>query len=124
MSQKMPQPDYAAVAFSSDLLGEYEYWHTQSELYEHHLPVIALGIGGEAGEVQEKIKKHFRGDYDLHLDADKREELKKELGDLLWYLTRNAHYFGFTLGEVADGNRQKLIDRDKRGVRFGNGDNR
>lgn len=78
----------------------------------------ALGLTGEAGEVAEKIKKWHRDDV---LDV---KDTIKELGDVLYYLTRIANILGYTLEQVRDMNIEKLTDRQKRNVLHGNGDNR
>ena len=52
------------------------------------------------------------------------EGLKKELGDVLWYLAALASDLGVTLEEVAAGNVAKLRSRAERGVIGGSGDNR
>lgn len=91
---------------------------------------MALGLG-EAGEVQGRHKKLLRGDY-RGQDADsvraKHDEysllLKKELGDLLFYVAGMARASGFTLAEIATSNIEKLHDRRARGVLQGDGDNR
>ena len=44
-----------------------------------------LGLAGEAGEVAEKIKKVIR-DKNGIIDEETREMIKKELGDVLWYV--------------------------------------
>jgi NTP pyrophosphatase (non-canonical NTP hydrolase) len=75
-------------------------------------------LTGEAGEVAEKVKKMVR---DGTLDT---EGLKKELGDVLWYLAALASDLGVTLEEVAAGNVTKLRSRAERGVIGGSGDNR
>jgi len=83
----------------------------------------ALGLAGEAGEVAEKVKKLLRdklGDWD---ELDK-ENIKKELGDVLWYVAVLAHEFGIDLQDVANGNINKLSSRKERGVIHGSGDNR
>lgn len=88
----------------------------------------ALGLVGEAGEVSEKIKKRYRdcaGNVEESLrDLDWRIELCKELGDVLWYLTRIAANAGFSLQNVAEANIAKLRSRQERGVIHGSGDNR
>lgn len=82
------------------------------------LAYCALGLVGEAGEYSEKIKKLIRdGKLDKPLAA-------KELGDVLWYLTRSANELGYTLTDIAEINLVKLTDRKDRGVLQGSGDER
>ena len=82
-----------------------------------------LGLSGEAGEVAEKIKKILR-DKNGAVDDTDREEIKKELGDVLWYLTQLATELEISLEDVAAGNLAKLYDRMERGKLGGDGDNR
>lgn len=82
-----------------------------------------LGLVGEAGEVAEKVKKLFRNDGGVLTDIH-REEIKKELGDVLWYMAALSHELGFTLDEVAEANIKKLRSRMERGVIKSSGDNR
>ena len=82
-----------------------------------------LGIGGETGELIEKVKKHFRDDYGKITDK-KLEEIKKEMGDCFWYHARLADWFDIDLNEVAEANIEKLLDRKKRNKIHGEGDNR
>ncbi|MEP7162391.1 MAG: nucleoside triphosphate pyrophosphohydrolase family protein [Candidatus Moraniibacteriota bacterium] len=82
-----------------------------------------LGLVGEAGEVAEKVKKIMRNDKGV-VSEEVRQDIKKELGDVLWYLAQVAHEFGFTLDEVAEKNIEKLADRLDRGVIHSSGDNR
>lgn len=82
----------------------------------------ALGIAGEAGEVVEKLKKLFRRD-ELPTEEAKTE-IKKELGDVLWYTSQIATELGLSLGDVADNNISKLEDRKSRGTLHSTGDNR
>lgn len=82
-----------------------------------------LGLSGESGEVAEKIKKVLR-DKQGRIDENDREAIKKELGDVLWYLTQLASELKLTLEEVAVGNLVKLYDRMKRGKLSGDGDDR
>jgi len=78
-----------------------------------------LGLVGEAGEVAEKVKKMIRDGSTI-----KKGEIVNELGDVLFYTTAIANYFGSDLQEVIHRNVDKLEDRASRGVLQGSGDNR
>jgi len=80
-----------------------------------------LGLCGEAGEVAEKVKKFYRDGGDRETV---REAVRKELGDVLWYLSETARHWGLLLSDVACGNLEKLKDRRDRDVISGSGDNR
>jgi NTP pyrophosphatase (non-canonical NTP hydrolase) len=83
----------------------------------------ALGLNGEAGEVAEKVKKLFR-DRDAVITNEFRESIKKELGDVLWYIANLAAEVNLSLEEIAVGNLEKLAGRVQRGTLHGDGDNR
>lgn len=82
-----------------------------------------LGMNGEAGEVAEKVKKILR-DKDGIWTKEDQEEIKKEIGDVLWYCAAAAKEFDLNLQDVAEANIDKLEDRLKRNKIHGNGDNR
>ena len=82
-----------------------------------------LGLVGESGEVAEKVKKIIRDENGV-ITKSKKEELKKELGDVLWYIAQIATELNLSLEEIAKSNIKKLYSRKKRGVLQGNGDNR
>ena len=82
-----------------------------------------LGLAGETGEVAEKVQKIFRDDGGK-VTANKKEEIKKELGDVLWYLSQVATEFGLSFDTIAKTNLDKLRSRVKRGRLQGSGDNR
>lgn len=83
-----------------------------------------LGLAGETGEMVDKVKKLYRNSQSDVVPEEKRIEMGKELGDVLWYLGRAAKKLGFSLGEIATLNVQKLADRARRGVIRSEGDNR
>lgn len=82
------------------------------------LEYLALGLNGEAGEVAEKIKKHIRDGKELD------EDFAKELGDVLWYLTRLVDELDSDMSDVAQSNLDKLFDRKERDKIQSSGDNR
>lgn len=82
-----------------------------------------LGINGEAGEIAEKVKKIIR-DKSGKVSDDDKQELGREIGDVLWYLAVFAHHLGIKFEDIADENLKKLADRQKRGRLQGSGDNR
>lgn len=82
-----------------------------------------LGLVGESGEVAEKFKKIIR-DKNGELSNDDKQEIAKELGDVLWYTAVIADYLGVNFEDVAQTNLQKLASRKARGVSKGSGDNR
>ena len=82
-----------------------------------------LGLVGESGEVAEKIKKVIR-DNEGVVDEERKNELKKELGDVLWYLSQIATELNLSLEEIALFNLEKLNSRQERGKLSGSGDNR
>ena len=85
--------------------------------------IMVLGISGEASEVAEKWKKILAYREGKITDED-IQELKKEIGDVLWYLTVFANLLGVSLNEVATTNVEKLASRQARGVLKGSGDSR
>jgi NTP pyrophosphatase (non-canonical NTP hydrolase) len=107
------------------LLNEYQEKALTTANYPESMRVIypVLGLCGESGEVAEKVKKVIR-DNNGDMDEKFNLEMKKELGDVLWYLSTVCSDLGFSLEEVARINIEKLESRQARGVIHGSGDNR
>lgn len=82
-----------------------------------------LGLVGEAGEVAEKVKKVIR-DKNGIFDEESKKGIKKELGDVLWYISNLCNEFDFELEEVALQNLEKLKLRAAKGKISGSGDDR
>ena len=113
-------------------LDEYETEAMSTAIYPGHLIYPLLGLQGEVGELSEKVKKYFRDtteemeldDPVVEMSAELRENLAREAGDVLWYLTALVNDLGYDLEEVAAMNLKKLADRQERGQLQGSGDDR
>jgi len=86
-----------------------------------------LGLSGESGEIADKFKKVIR-DQNISKPSELTEEFKedmtKELGDVLWYIAQISTELELDLEEVAQRNLEKLFSRMERGKLGGSGDNR
>ncbi len=78
----------------------------------------ALGLSGEVGELNNKIKKIIRD------KAFDKKDLESELGDVLWYVSALASDLDLDLGDVAAHNIDKVLSRKRGGKIHGSGDNR
>jgi NTP pyrophosphatase (non-canonical NTP hydrolase) len=66
----------------------------------------ALGLCGEAGEFADSLKK-----WEFHSHPLDVAELKKELGDVLWYAALACDALGLSMGDVMAANIEKLRRR-------------
>lgn len=102
-----------------------------------------FGLMAEVGELADKVAKGVRKEL-IQIDdnfiyegrnavvdatttleyVEFEEGMKKELGDVLWFVALIAKMTGLSLEDVAQLNLSKLADRAKRGVIVGEGDNR
>jgi NTP pyrophosphatase (non-canonical NTP hydrolase) len=82
-----------------------------------------LGLCGEVGEIAEKFKKLIR-DHQNIMTYEYQNELKKELGDVIWYVSQLSFELGLSLDDVIQTNVEKLSSRKNRDVIKGDGDNR
>jgi NTP pyrophosphatase (non-canonical NTP hydrolase) len=76
----------------------------------------ASGLAEEAGEILAHIRKNRFQQKPID-----RDEVMLELGDALWCLTTIASSLGFSLGEVATRNVEKLRRRHTEGFRGADG---
>ena len=108
-------------------LNEYQKIALTTAFHAEKYKIIypALGLGNEAGEVMGKIKKWLRGDDgEGDMSIERKEDLKGELGDVLWYLSVLAKDLDLNLEEIALYNVKKLQSRKERGTLQGDGDKR
>ena len=66
----------------------------------------AMGLNGEAGEVVDLLKKCI-----FHGHKFVKEDLVKELGDVLWYVALICDSLGIPMEEVMEKNIKKLKER-------------
>lgn len=85
--------------------------------------IMVLGIAGESSEIAEKWKK-LVAYREGKITPEDKQELGKEIGDVLWYLTVFADMLGLSMDDIATQNAAKLASRKARGVQRGSGDNR
>ena len=114
----MKLDDYSKQAIST-LLND----HALSEDMSPALVSQVFGLMGESGEVAEKFKKLIR-DKQGRISEEDKNEIIKELGDILWYINSVSHLLGSSLEEVAKKNLDKVLSRKDHGVTTGSGDNR
>lgn len=80
-----------------------------------------FNLGAEVGEVLGKFAKAIRDEVD---EETLRQDIKKELGDVVWMVAAVASDFSLTLSEICEHNIDKLNSRKERNVITGSGDNR
>ncbi len=83
----------------------------------------ALKIAGEAAEIAEHYGKIIRDDGGK-LTPERRKALRKEIGDVLWYVAQISDGLGMNLDDLARENLVKLESRQARGTLYGDGDDR
>lgn len=108
-------------------LDEYQDQVQRTAIFPDELPEFleteqvytVLGQAGESGEIGEKLKKAIREN-----DSSYIEDMRDEVGDVLWYLSQVCEEFGWSLEEIAEDNLTKLQDRQERDQLTGEGDDR
>ncbi len=78
-----------------------------------------LGLAGESGEVLDMVKKWVF--HEKELDKD---HLKKEIGDVMWYVAMLCESFSFSLDEILQINVDKLKARYPKGFDINRANNR
>jgi NTP pyrophosphatase (non-canonical NTP hydrolase) len=110
--------EYQKAAIKTDT-----YTFEERGLSHHSFFEKLLGLMGETGEIAEKFKKIYR-DNNGEMTDEQLSLMKKEFGDVIWYVAVLADYLGLSFDEVATHNIEKLRDRQKRGKIQGSGDTR
>lgn len=98
---------------------QYDVEASQFRLPSADTSYVALGLIGEVGELYGAWAKTIRDNGELDHTA-----VKKELGDILWFLTALCRDLDTSISEVATMNIQKLSKRAAKGTLQGSGDDR
>lgn len=115
--------EYQTWAKTTDVFNNTNTLNAAQKVTDPAFIAKILGLTGEAGEVAEKFKKIIR-DKNGELSEEDKNEIIKELGDVLWYISIIAKYMDVALEDVATTNIEKLTDRKSRNKLSGSGDNR
>ncbi|KRM68680.1 nucleoside triphosphate pyrophosphohydrolase family protein [Apilactobacillus ozensis] len=73
---------------------------------EQVLTNCALGLASETGQLVDLVKK-----YTFHGEEMSKEQLTKEMGDVLWYLSQVAEWNDINFDDVAKYNIQRLRNK-------------
>ena len=71
---------------------------------------MQMGLSGEVGEISDHLKKLLFQGHEIDL-----EHIKKEMGDILWYISLGATALEIDLSEIAQTNIDKLKKRYPKG---------
>ena len=101
---------------------EFQDLAMSTRLESANLLYALVGLVGEVGEVYSLLAKGIRDGVE---DEEAfRDKVKKELGDVLWFVAAICEDMDYTMDECAEAVVKKLKDRKERGVLGGSGDNR
>ena len=94
---------------SSDKMNERVEYLNSNGVEVSRLLTASIGLSGEVGELNEIIKKIlFQAKT---YDSVTHEHMKRELGDILWYVTQACLALNIDLLDVIKGNKEKLSKR-------------
>jgi len=89
-------------------------------LEEAYLVPALMGEAGEVASIYAKLIRDNKG----RIDDEDIEKVIKELGDVLFFVSRLASLYGYNLSDVAAINALKLLTRLEKGCIQGSGDSR
>jgi len=106
-------------------LNEYQQHALETAIYPDDRRIIypTLGLTGEAGGGGGQGQKKERPRAQ-EFTPEKKLEIVKEIGDVMWYCATLARDLGYELDDVAQMNIDKLRSRMQRNHLTGSGDNR
>ena len=98
---------------------EYQQKAMSFRLESANSPYAFMGLVGEVGELYGAIAKAMRDGTEID-----PEYVKKELGDILWFVAAITTDMNLNLSDVAQKNIEMLGSRKARGTIQGSGDDR
>ena len=94
---------------SSDKMRERINYLNSRDIEMSRLLTAGIGLSGEVGEFNEIIKKIMF--QEKSLDDVAHEHMKKELGDVMWYVVQACLALKVDLVDVINTNKEKLSKR-------------
>ena len=94
---------------SSDKMKERIEYLNFRDIEMSRLLTAGVGLSGEVGEFNEIIKKIMF--QDKTFDDATHEHMKRELGDIMWYVAQACLALRLSLVDVINGNKEKLSKR-------------
>ena len=94
---------------SSDKMNERIEYLSSHGVKVSRLLTAGIGLSGEIGEFNEIIKKIMF--QEKTFDAVSHEHMKRELGDIMWYVIQACLALNIDLAEVMKANKDKLSRR-------------
>jgi len=87
-------------------LNDYQQYALRTASPKTDWLTCVLGLNGESGEIADIVKKSRAQGHNVS-----NTDYVKELGDVLWYVAVGAKSLGYSLGEIAEKNVEKLKKR-------------
>jgi NTP pyrophosphatase (non-canonical NTP hydrolase) len=101
---------------------EYQENAHKTAIYpQEHFEYPVIGLAGEVGELCNQVKKIIRDDGTLEkaMQGTRKEKIRDEIGDILWYLAECCTKFDLDMETIAAQNLEKLQKRADEGTLHG-----
>ena len=94
---------------SSDKMRERINYLNSKDIEMSRLLTAGIGLSGEVGEFNEIIKKIMF--QEKAFDVAAHEHMRRELGDIMWYVALACLALKVDLADIINGNKEKLSKR-------------
>lgn len=92
---------------TSNIITKYSEFQQSSSKQDWDINYLAIGLGGEVGELLNEIKKIKRDDNDI-LTRSRKKKIEKEMGDILWYFFGISNLVNLPVEQILSTNMEKL----------------